>query len=61
MKAWMVCYGLKPGGAGWKVQTNPLSNGGPPRRYRLIGEFFHIFFKGCALVKFFSRKLIIER
>ena len=20
----MVCFGLEPGGAGWKVQTNPL-------------------------------------
>ena len=24
----MVCLGLKPGAAGWKAQTNPLSLGG---------------------------------
>ena len=24
----MVCLGLEPGAAGWKVQTNPLSYGG---------------------------------
>ena len=24
----MVCLGLKPGAAGWKAQTNPLSYGG---------------------------------
>ena len=28
----MVCLGLKPGAAGWKVQTNPLSYGGTPRK-----------------------------
>ena len=27
----MVCLGLKPGAAGWKAQTNPLSYGGTPR------------------------------
>ena len=26
----MVYLGLKPGAAGWKVQTNPLSYGGTP-------------------------------
>ena len=26
----MVCLGLKPGAAGWKAQTNPLSYGGIP-------------------------------
>ena len=26
----MVCLGLKPGAAGWKAQTNPLSYGGTP-------------------------------
>ena len=26
----MVCLGLKPGAAGLKVQTNPLTYGGPP-------------------------------
>ena len=24
----MVCLGLKPGAAGWKAHTNPLSYGG---------------------------------
>ena len=26
----MACLGVKPGAAGWKVQTNPLSYGGTP-------------------------------
>ena len=26
----MVCLGVEPGAAGWKVQTNPLSYGGTP-------------------------------
>ena len=26
----MVCLGFKPGVAGWKAQTNPLSYGGTP-------------------------------
>ena len=26
----MVCLGLEPGAAGWKVQTNPQSYGGTP-------------------------------
>ena len=26
----MVCLGLEPRAAGWKVQTNPLSYGGTP-------------------------------
>ena len=30
IKAQMVCLGFKPGAAGWKVQTNPLSYGGTP-------------------------------
>ena len=30
IKAYMVCLGFKPGAAGWKVQTNPLSYGGTP-------------------------------
>ena len=27
IRALMVCLGLEPGAAGWKVQTNPLSYG----------------------------------
>ena len=30
IKALMVCLGLEPGVAGWKVQVNPLSYGGTP-------------------------------
>ena len=26
----MVCFGLEPGAAGWKAQTNPLSYSGTP-------------------------------
>ena len=34
----MVCLGLEPGAAGWKVQMNPLSYGGTPK----IGTFTSI-------------------
>ena len=30
IKVKMLCLGLKPGAAGWKAQTNPLSYGGTP-------------------------------
>ena len=33
----MVCLGLKPGAAGWQVQTNPLSYGGTPL-YDFLGS-----------------------
>ena len=26
----MACFGVEPGAAGWKGQTNPLSYGGTP-------------------------------
>ena len=29
----MVCLGLEPGVAGWKVQMNPLSYGSTPYSY----------------------------
>ena len=32
----MVCLGLKPGAAGWKVQTNPLSYSGTPMCEELL-------------------------
>ena len=32
----MVCLGLKPGAAGWKAQTNPLSYSGTPNNYRVV-------------------------
>ena len=30
IKVYMASLGLKPGAAGWLVQTNPLSYGGTP-------------------------------
>ena len=42
MKAQMVCLGLKPGMAGWKAQTNPLSYGSAPF---LNLNFIFILFK----------------
>ena len=32
----MVCLGLKPGVAEWKVQTNPLSHGGTPNNRSML-------------------------
>ena len=29
----MVCFGLEPGAAEWKAQTNPLSYGDTPRTF----------------------------
>ena len=38
----MVCLGLKPGAAGWKVQTNPLSYGGTPKIFKNVNiKFIH--------------------
>ena len=34
----MVCLGLKPGEAGCKAQTNPLSYGGTPDRLDFLHE-----------------------
>ena len=34
----MVRLGLKPGAAGWKVHTNPLSYGGTPQNYLQLKE-----------------------
>ena len=36
----MVCLGLKPGAAGWKVQTNPLSYGGLTKVAKISGSVF---------------------
>ena len=44
----MVCSGLKPEGAGWFAQTNPLSYGGTPYlkyvrcHQHLMSETFNI-------------------
>ena len=35
----MVCLGLKPGAAGWKAQTNPLSYGGTPSKIIVATSF----------------------
>ena len=38
----MVCLGLEPWAAGWKVQTNPLSYGSTPKTsncYKVIPLF----------------------
>ena len=39
----MECLGVEPGAAWWKVQTNPLSNGGTPRLQHLFCEVFEVF------------------
>ena len=33
-----MCFGLEPGAAGLKLQTNPLSYGGTPYRHLGISE-----------------------
>ena len=32
----MVCLGIEPGAAGWKVRTNPLSYSGTPNKFLLL-------------------------
>ena len=32
----MVCFGLEPGAAGWRTQTNPQSYGGTPYYLKLL-------------------------
>ena len=44
----MVCLRLKPRVAGWKAQTNPLSQGGTPVNC-LFEKSFMIFFKNLIL------------
>ena len=34
----MVCLGIKPGVAGWKAETNPLSYGGTQKEKLCFGE-----------------------
>ena len=41
MKAKMVCFGLEPGAAEWKVQTNPVSYGGTPLQQ--LSFLFNLF------------------
>ena len=38
----MVCFGLEPSAAGWKVQTNPLSYGGTPKQHFYSIQFTDI-------------------
>ena len=40
----MVCLGIEPGAAGWKVQINPLSYG---------GTLLSLYFKWAKLGLFF--------
>ena len=52
----MVRLGLKPGAAGWKVHTNPLSYGGTPNSvkfavhfyFQFVSKSFHRFSSICA-------------
>ena len=41
MKEQMVCLGLKPGVAGWKAQTTPLSYGGTPSLLISVNNSLH--------------------
>ena len=46
----MVCLELKPGAAGWKAQTNPLSYGGSPNsttQVKMLAQHLHSAF--CCL------------
>ena len=46
----MVYLGLEPGVAGWKAQTNPLSNGGTP---------FCNIFPAVRRLQIFCRALVV--
>ena len=37
----MVCLELKPGAAGWKAQTNPLSYGGNPEMAEKLANNYY--------------------
>ena len=50
----MVCLGVKPGVAGWKAQTNPLSYGGTPITSFLPLKSFGHYFNLVATVKLFN-------
>ena len=45
--AQMVCLGLEPGAAEWKVQTNPLSYGGTPGEESGIGTSYWLLIRLC--------------
>ena len=48
----MVCLGLKPGLAGWKVQTNPLRNSGTP--ILCVFYFIEIMFSRLAMISLYN-------
>ena len=54
----MMCLGLEPGAAGWKVETNPLSYGGTPMIFQDI--LFTFCFNCCVHTTEKESKLIIE-
>ena len=41
----MVCLGLKPGAAGWKARTNPLSYGSTHLSKYLVSDLNAFFVK----------------
>ena len=41
----MVCLGLEPGAAGWKVQTNPLSYGSTPTVTYLVRKTIAVWLR----------------
>ena len=43
----MLCLGFEPGVAGWKAQTNPLSNGGTLQTDCYIKYFLHTRLFSC--------------
>ena len=58
----MVCLGLEPGAAVWKVQKNPLSYGGTPQRtrVRLVGKlekFLVVFISQCTRLDWKIKKM----
>ena len=57
VKVLMVCLGLKPGVAGWKVKTNPLSYGGT---LLLINCLFKIIDSAFAKSKYDKIDVIIR-
>ena len=54
----MVCLGLKPGVAGWKVKTNPLSYGGTLLLINCLLFFFPP--KNCSFLSLLSLVRVVE-
>ena len=47
IKAFMGCWGVKPGAAGWQAQSDPLTYGGRPR---VVFIFCHCNFRPGLVV-----------